>query len=81
MLEEPTGPYIYQPFGVQHAENWACERIYAIAGMRSASIKITGLKKKEAELLLDFIIKKQIGFQCSAEVDYYQKIMKGEEDE
>lgn len=73
---EPKGPYIYQPYGMQDEAHWASERIYAISGMDSNLMEIKGLKKREAELILDLINQKGIGFKCSKECDYYKEALK-----
>lgn len=48
---EPDGPYIYQPYGMQHREHWKAGRIYGIAGI-DALTRIDGLTKDEATLIL-----------------------------
>lgn len=47
-------PYIYQPFGMQHADHWSQGRIYAIAA-DSPLMRIEGLTKDEAEKLLPIV--------------------------
>lgn len=74
---KPEGPYIYQPYGMQDEAQWACKRIFAIGSLGSNLIEIKGLKKSEADLLLDFINKNLIGHKCSAEGDYYRKMIEG----
>ena len=51
MEDAPKGPYIYQPYGIQNKEHWACERIFAIAGLGILTT-IKGLTRKEAETIL-----------------------------
>lgn len=65
--QEPKWPYIYQPYGMQNEANWKSGRIYAVSGMGSNLIQIKGLKKREAELLLEFVIDNQIGWKCCNE--------------
>lgn len=45
-------PYVYQPFGVQDAEHWAAERIYAVVH-ESDLVTIRGLTRDEAERVRD----------------------------
>lgn len=49
--EEPNEPYIYQPFGCQHTDNWKAGRIYAIGGLPILAT-IEGLTRKEANAIL-----------------------------
>lgn len=50
MNDEPTGPYIYQPYGMQDKDQWESKRVYAISGVPFLIIK--GLTKDEAEKVL-----------------------------
>lgn len=54
--EEPKGPYIYQPFGMQDKHHWASGRIWGIGGV-SILTKIDGLTKPEAETVLAALTK------------------------
>jgi hypothetical protein len=48
----PNGPYIYQPFGMQHGKDrWLAGRIYGIGGL-GPMVMISGLTKSEAEAVL-----------------------------
>lgn len=51
MKQEPDGPYIYQPFGMQDKENWKVKRIYGIGGLPYLAV-ISGLTKEEATKVL-----------------------------
>lgn len=46
--QEPRGPYVYQPFGMQHKEHWEAGRIYAVASADPLA-RIEGLTKTEAK--------------------------------
>ena len=48
---EPTMPYIYQPYGIQHPQWWSDGRIY---GVRTPDwrVEIKGLTKDEAQRVL-----------------------------
>lgn len=48
---EPEGPYVYQPFGIQHAEHWEAERIFAIGGFHQLAT-IEGLTRAEADAVV-----------------------------
>ena len=49
--QEPDGPYIYQPYGMQDPKHWEAKRIYAIGGLNwLATVK--GLTKEEAQKIL-----------------------------
>jgi hypothetical protein len=52
--QEPTGPYVYQPFGsVTHPKHAACGRLWGVAGVDLPNCgmfaRIDGLTKPEAE--------------------------------
>jgi hypothetical protein len=50
--QELTGPYIYQPYGIQHRAQWESQRIYGIGGLHLLA-RIDGLTKDEAGAILD----------------------------
>ncbi len=54
MKDEPTGVYIYQPFGGQHKLHWETKRIFAIGGLPPL-MTIEGLTKKEAEFFVKVV--------------------------
>lgn len=47
----PDGPYIYQPYGMQHPAHWEAGRIYAIGGLDWLAT-VQGLTKDEARKIL-----------------------------
>lgn len=52
----PTGPYKYQPFGMQDKVHWALGRIWGIGGIHMLAT-VNGLTSREADLILDAIDK------------------------
>lgn len=48
----PTGPYIYQPYGMQDQEYWECGRVYAIGGLDNL-MTVKGLTRSEAKRILE----------------------------
>jgi hypothetical protein len=50
--QEPTGPYVYQPYGaVTHPDRAKTGRLYGVAGVDYAAT-IQGLTKDEAERIV-----------------------------
>ena len=51
--QEPTSPYVYQPFGMQDNRRWAVKRLWGVAGVglpdEADLVVIKGLTKMEAE--------------------------------
>ena len=48
--QEKRGPYVYQPFGVQHPDHWKTGRIYGIGGL-PLEATCRGFTKPEAEAI------------------------------
>ncbi len=53
MENEPTEPYIYQPFGMQDRAHWDAKAIYGIGGIGLATIH--GISRELAEKILKLL--------------------------
>lgn len=51
---EPTGFYVYQPFGtVTHPDRAKTGRLFAVSGFPDPIVRCDGLTKDEAEVIAD----------------------------
>jgi len=62
--QEPDGPYVCQPFGMQDKGHWALKRIFGVSGV-SLFATISGLTKEEAEIVKDALRKMGNNFPSS----------------
>lgn len=53
MNQEPTKPYVYQPYGMEENDNWKDKTIYGVAGLENATIK--GISRDLAEMIVQWL--------------------------
>lgn len=66
--EEPTEPYVYQPFGLQDEARVAAGRLWGVGGVGSMTT-ITGLTKHEAELVREMLREQQCLVEILGDID------------